>query len=313
MVGRVPRSTWLAVAGGCFIVATACGNESVNVLGPRDVSVEADSKDDASDVSIEGSIDVSIDVSIDESADAGPIDASIDAGSIDAPAEPPSPGDGDGATPTGCNLRGMECALPGECCSLACPLSDAQQRTCAESPICSGAGQECGSNGDCCAGSCLGPPGCRGVSVSIGACLPAGEPCPSDGACCSGVCDPGAGHRCKRLNECRVVGETCPTPEKCCSGKCESDDRGVLICKQAPTCTLGGKMCSSQAWDRCMIDSDCCTGVCNLSEGVHRCTAPTTSCKVECAYCTQDLDCCVGSRCRADGSGYSRCETIRDL
>ena len=50
------------VVGLWVMAATACGNESVNVLAPRDVSVETDSSDDSFDVSIEASVDISVDV-----------------------------------------------------------------------------------------------------------------------------------------------------------------------------------------------------------------------------------------------------------
>ena len=307
---RAHRTTWLG-AGGWIIVA-ACGNESVNVLTPRDVSVVTDADGQPVDGSVDASIDVAvepaIDVSIDPVMELYPIEAAMETGPIDAPAEALGPRDG--ATPTGCRVQGAGCTFASECCLLACLTPDGGNRVCVDGPQCAGATKACTNSAECCADSCVSGQ-CRGVSVGAGACLPAGEPCTPTDKCCGGLCEIIGGElRCALLSDCHVVGEICRTDRDCCSGACRGDDRRVPVCVAAPTCTLGNKMCWGQAGDRCDNHSDCCTGPCMpLKEGVSRCTA-TAGCGVECAFCTQPQDCCVGSECRSDdGGGYWRCVT----
>jgi hypothetical protein len=314
IVRHTPRAAWLA-AGGWVLVATACGNESVNVLAPRDASVEVEAKDDAADVSVDALPDVSreasVEVNVDVFVDMGSIDTSMDlaieAGPADVAVDPPGPRDGG---PTGCRSPGETCTFAGACCTLSCSQVGAPRdpRTCAAGPICVVAGDDCLDNEDCCSNRCEGR---RCLGVSPDACWPAGELCTATSDCCGGICaaaDAGA-HRCKRLSGCRVVGEMCGTRSDCCSGRCELDDRGqVHVCIQAPQCGPAGRMCFAQMGDRCRSTADCCGGECSVGDdGVDRCAPlPTSTCGAPCAICAGDPDCCSKS-CIVDESGYKLC------
>jgi hypothetical protein len=288
---RAHDTPWFAVATALALSLVACGEQSINVLAPRDGGADAGPGDD---------VGPDMGPSDDISVDGGPTEDTRDT-SMDLP------GAVDGPT-TGCLGFGLPCSYAGACCSLAClPGPPGMPSTCGSNPICAVAGQSCGNNADCCSDLCVSA---ICIGVTSGKCLPAGESCSGDSDCCGSKCgsvDGGATTRCAPLGTCKVLGEICRTQLDCCSGAWALDDRNVQVCVAAPPCGLGGNTCRGQMGDRCGQDAECCTGRCSIGdEGVSRCSS-AAACGVECELCDQGPECCSG-RCMGDESGYRRCE-----
>jgi hypothetical protein len=290
-----------------MLAPPACGNESINVLAPRDARADTVADDAAPDVSVDAPSPDDGTMEDRPGVDGPAADISImDGPAMDAPTVDIQTTD---APTIGCGAPGDSCSFAGKCCSLSCPNpSPGAARVCAADGICATVDEKCGNNTDCCSNRCTGDI----CELPAGRCRPAGEFCGRDDECCGNVCTvPAAGGptRCARLaGACRVFGEVCVMNAECCSGRCNPDGAGNQFCAHAPPCGIGGNMCRGQAGDRCELTdgaTDCCSAACIPGgEGPPRC-APQ-SCRGECALCAENRDCCTG-QCIADDSGYRRC------
>lgn len=233
---RAHGSPPFALLGALALMFAACGNESINVLTPRDAAADVDTTDASEDTLVDTSVDPSLDASVDASSDPP---STVDGPALDSPTLDGTLADGpivDGPT-AGCYGVGQSCSVAGQCCSLSCPLPSRpdDQRTCAAAPVCAPADQGCASNADCCSNLCDGN-GC--LAVTPPRCRPAGELCAANEDCCGARCGAGAGGltRCALLDGCRVLGEVCVTNSECCSGRCDFDDSNKRrVCLAAPS------------------------------------------------------------------------------
>jgi hypothetical protein len=136
-------------------------------------------------------------------------------------------------------------------------------------------GGNCGATPQCCVGDCFG------------------------GACCSACMPPDAGYQ-SGYCQCKLDGVAC-NPGQCCSGLCvggscvsgpsdccskQADCAPNLLCQNAQCCIQDNVA-------GCSIDTDCCTGDCDL--GV--CKPVNAACVPASQACGDNADCCNGVPC----------------
>jgi hypothetical protein len=199
------------------------------------------------------------------------------------------------ATPLYCPGDG---SIEPSCCATACnPLngactpSDACQtaENCDACEVCQmGLCQPCEAVGlECCSDGV-----CR-EACEVQLCLPEGQTCPNAAGlqCCEGLGCCG-GQCCASANCCEDSSVCCgPNCARCEADICVEDCRvGFCLCLEGQTCDQQTGLCvpvlvCEDLGSQCSLDTDCCSGLCDV-------TSLCVDCKQPGGSCVDDSDCC---------------------